>query len=225
MTLAALIDAGVDLDSLNRAVGSLGLPGLRLRTAEVRKLGFRATQVNVESEPEHRQRHLRDILAMIEAGELERAASEGSRPAHLYVLGRGRGPRSRNGDRSRFISMRLAPPTRSPTLSARPSDWDLLGVDRIVASPVPTGVGQDQDRPRRMQHSRPRHGRIAPRHSAGEIDDRGRVDHAHRRRDSGHPGRFVRSAAGHENRADRLWGRASRISPSGRTSCGCWSAN
>ena len=53
MTLAALVDAGVELESLNRAVGSLGLPGLRLRTAEVTKLGFRATQVNVESEPEH----------------------------------------------------------------------------------------------------------------------------------------------------------------------------
>ena len=51
MTLAALIDAGVSLDSLNRAVGSLGLPGLRLQTAEVAKLGFRATQVSVEWEP------------------------------------------------------------------------------------------------------------------------------------------------------------------------------
>ena len=86
--------------------------------------------------------------------------------------------------------------------------WDLLGVDRIVASPVPTGMGKDQDRPRRVQHSRPRHGRVAARHSAGRIGDPRRADHAHRRRHSGHAGRFVRPAAGHEDRADRLRGRA-----------------
>ncbi len=40
MTLAALVDAGVDLDALNAAVGSLGLPGCRLRAQEVKKAGF-----------------------------------------------------------------------------------------------------------------------------------------------------------------------------------------
>ena len=38
--------------------------------AEVRKNGFRATQVTVEYEPEHAHRHLSDILAMIDGGNL-----------------------------------------------------------------------------------------------------------------------------------------------------------
>ena len=61
MTLAALVDAGVSLDALNGAIGSLGLPGCRLRAEEVKKNGFRATQITVEYEPEHTHRHLHQI--------------------------------------------------------------------------------------------------------------------------------------------------------------------
>lgn len=41
MTLAALVDAGVELDVLNLALGSLGVPGLRLRATEVKKASAR----------------------------------------------------------------------------------------------------------------------------------------------------------------------------------------
>jgi len=61
MTLGALIDAGVELEALNAAIGSLGLPGLRLVTEEVRKRRFRATQVTVAHEHEHVHRHLHHI--------------------------------------------------------------------------------------------------------------------------------------------------------------------
>ena len=57
MTLGALVDAGVELDALDAAVGSLGLPGCRLVAREVKKQGFRATGVTVEYEPEHAHRH------------------------------------------------------------------------------------------------------------------------------------------------------------------------
>jgi hypothetical protein len=57
MMLGALVDAGVPLDELNQAVGSLGLAGCRLTAREVKKLGFRAIQVTVEHQPEHAHRH------------------------------------------------------------------------------------------------------------------------------------------------------------------------
>ena len=49
MTLGALVDAGVPLDRLNEAVGSLGLPGVKLVAQEVKKHGFRATQITVRA--------------------------------------------------------------------------------------------------------------------------------------------------------------------------------
>ena len=70
MTLAALVDAGVELAAINAAVGSLGVPRIRIRAAEAKRQGFRAIKVDVEAEPEHAHRGLRQILAMIEKGRL-----------------------------------------------------------------------------------------------------------------------------------------------------------
>ena len=46
--------------------------------------------------------------------------------------------------------------------------WDLLGVDRVVASPVPVGGGKIDDCPRRVQRPGPGHGRTAAGHSLAE---------------------------------------------------------
>ena len=66
MTLGALVDAGADLAAINAGIATLGLPGVRLVAAEVKKKGFRATQITVEHEPEHKHRHLHHIEAMID---------------------------------------------------------------------------------------------------------------------------------------------------------------
>ena len=65
MTLGALIDAGAELEVVNAAIASLGWSGVRLTTSDVKKKGFRATQLHVEHEPEHKHRHLHHITAMI----------------------------------------------------------------------------------------------------------------------------------------------------------------
>jgi pyridinium-3,5-bisthiocarboxylic acid mononucleotide nickel chelatase len=142
MTLAALIDAGVRLDDLNRALGSLGLPGLRLRTAEVRKLGFRANQINVECEPEHGHRHLRQILAMIEAGQLNVRQKD---IAKRIFTALGTAEARVHGvavEEVHFHEVGAADSIADIVGAA--VGWDLLGVDRIVASPIPTGRGRIQ---------------------------------------------------------------------------------
>src|SRR5690349_16087214 len=70
MTLGALVDAGADLDAINAGIQTLGLPGVRLITTEVKKKGFRALQLSVEHEPEHKHRHLHHITAMIDGSAL-----------------------------------------------------------------------------------------------------------------------------------------------------------
>src|ERR1700741_1024816 len=70
MTLGALIDAGVDLAAVQAGIDSLGLPSCRLATAGGKKKGFRALQLTVEHEPEHKHRHLHHITAMIDGSTL-----------------------------------------------------------------------------------------------------------------------------------------------------------
>jgi len=140
MTLAALIDAGVDLDSLNRAIGSLGLPGLRLRTTEVTKLGFRAIQVSVEWEPEHGQRYLRHILAMIDAGQLNVRQKDTARRIFTALAEAEARVHGTAVEEVHFHEVGAADSIADIIGAA--IGWDLLGVDRIVASPVPAGVGR-----------------------------------------------------------------------------------
>src|SRR6202008_1003763 len=70
MTLGALVDAGAELPAIQAGIDSLGLPSCRLVASEVTKRGFRATQITVEHEPEHKHRHLHHITAMIDGSTL-----------------------------------------------------------------------------------------------------------------------------------------------------------
>src|SRR3954454_6228325 len=70
MTLGALVDAGADLAAIQAGIDSLNLPSCRLVASEVKKRGFRATQITVEHEPEHKHRHLHHITAMIDSSAL-----------------------------------------------------------------------------------------------------------------------------------------------------------
>lgn len=69
MTLAALIDAGVDGDAIRQGIASLGLP-IRLEIEKVRKGGFAATYVHVEAPEEDTHRFLPDVEEILNRGNL-----------------------------------------------------------------------------------------------------------------------------------------------------------
>ncbi|HEY7428318.1 MAG TPA: nickel pincer cofactor biosynthesis protein LarC [Gemmataceae bacterium] len=69
MTLAALLDAGVDAEIVRQGIASLGLP-IRLDVAKVRKGGFAATQVTIDAPEEHVHRHLPDVEEIFSRGQL-----------------------------------------------------------------------------------------------------------------------------------------------------------
>ena len=140
MTLAALVDAGVPLDALNGAIGSLGLPGCRLRAQEVKKNGFRATQITVDYEPEHAHRHLHQILAMIDAGQLSPRQKDLARQIFTRLAEAEAKVHGVPIEKVHFHEVGAADSIADIVGAA--VGWDLLGVDRIVASPVPTGMGR-----------------------------------------------------------------------------------
>ena len=69
MTLAALIDAGVDAEAVRAAIASLGLP-ITVEVEKVRKGGFAATHVRVEAPEEHTHRFLPDVEEILRRGSL-----------------------------------------------------------------------------------------------------------------------------------------------------------
>ena len=140
MTLGALVDAGVDLADLNRAIGSLGLPGCRLVAEEVKKNGFRATQVTVEYEPEHVHRHLADILGLIDASLLSARQRESARRIFTRLAQAEAKVHGTTIDKVHFHEVGAADSIADIVGAA--VGFDLLGAERIVASAVPTGSGK-----------------------------------------------------------------------------------
>jgi uncharacterized protein (TIGR00299 family) protein len=140
MTLGALVDAGVDLAALNAAIGSLGLPGCRLVAEEVKKRGFRAIQVTVQSEPEHGHRHLHHIQAMIDRGSLSDRQKDLARRMFARLAEAEAKVHGTTLEKVHFHEVGAADSIADIVGAA--VGWDLLGVDRIVASPVPTGTGK-----------------------------------------------------------------------------------
>ncbi|MBN2474699.1 MAG: nickel pincer cofactor biosynthesis protein LarC [Pirellulales bacterium] len=140
MTLGALVDAGVDLETLNAAVGSLGLPGCRLAAREVKKNGFRATQVSVEHEPEHAHRHLSQILAMIDRGRLSGRQQDLARRIFTRLAEAEAKVHGTTVEKVHFHEVGAADSIADIVGAA--VGWDLLEVDRIVASPVAVGTGK-----------------------------------------------------------------------------------
>lgn len=139
MTLAAMVDAGVELAAINAGIESLGLPGCRLVTSEVKRKGFRAVHLQVQHEPEHAHRHLHHIVEMIDRGALTERQKDlakrifqaiGEAEAHVHGV---------SIQKVHFHEVGAVDSIADIVGAA--IGWDLLGVDRIVASPIPTGVG------------------------------------------------------------------------------------
>ncbi|MEL6110356.1 MAG: nickel pincer cofactor biosynthesis protein LarC, partial [Planctomycetota bacterium] len=77
MTLGALIDLGLDVQEIESAIRSMGLPEISITREDVKKHGFRAVQVHIEHPPEHAHRHLHHITEMIDSSaEIESPAKD-----------------------------------------------------------------------------------------------------------------------------------------------------
>lgn len=139
MTLGALVDAGADLDQLNAAIRSLGLPNCHLTASEVKKRGFRAMQVTVEYEEEHAHRHLSHILKLIDASILnDRQKDTASRVFQKLAEAEAK-VHGTTVEKVHFHEVGAADSIADIVGTA--VGLDMLAIEHIVASPVPTGCG------------------------------------------------------------------------------------
>ena len=139
MTLGALVDAGVDLNALNAGIQTLGLPSVRLVASSVKKKGFRATQITVEHEPEHKHRHLHHITAMIDGSAL--TAPQKDLAHRIFRRLAEAEAKVHNSTIEKVHFHEVGAVDSIADIVGAAIGWDLLGAERIVASPVPTGQG------------------------------------------------------------------------------------
>jgi uncharacterized protein (TIGR00299 family) protein len=140
MTLGALIDAGVSLAAIQAGVASLGLTGVTLETAEVKRRGFRGTQLTVRHQPEHAHRHLHHIVAMIDGSALTARQKELAKRIFTRL---GEAEAKVHGTTIQKVHFHEVGAVDSiADICGAAIAFDLLGVDRIMASPVPTGRGE-----------------------------------------------------------------------------------
>jgi hypothetical protein len=139
MTLGALVDAGADLAAIQAGIDSLGLPSCRLVTSEVKKRGFTATQVTVEYEPEHKHRHLHHIMTMIDGGTFSERAKEIARRVFKQLAAAEARVHGTSIEKVHFHEVGAVDSIADIVGCA--IGFDLLGVERFVFSPVPTGRG------------------------------------------------------------------------------------
>ncbi|MGQ9605456.1 MAG: nickel pincer cofactor biosynthesis protein LarC [Thermogutta sp.] len=139
MILGALVDAGADFQGLAAVIDSLALPGCRLIKETVRKSGFRATHIRVETQPEHSHRHLRHILEILEKSDL--TAAQKSKASAIF---------SRLAEAEAKVHGTTIEKVHFHEVGAADSivdvvgtvaALDLLGIKCVYASPVPTGHG------------------------------------------------------------------------------------
>lgn len=139
MIMAALLDAGLPEGELRQGLAGLRLPGYELTISRVVKNGFSATQVKVDVAEDVPERHLRDLLGLLEhsdlpegirsqAGAIFRRLAEveadihgvSIEQVHLHELG---GVDTMVDVCAALLGLRI------------------LGVERLVVSPIPLGRG------------------------------------------------------------------------------------
>ena len=216
MTLAALVDGGVDLAQIQAGIDSLGLPDCRLVASEVKRKGFRATHVKVEHPPEHAHRHLHHITAMIDKSRLTDRQKELARRIFTRL---GEAEAKVHGTTIEKVHFHEVGAVDSiADIVGAAIGWDLLGAERIHASPIPTGHGFITIAHGRCSIPAPATAELLTGIPLAASRSRGRIDHAHRRSHRRYARGKLRPGAADDESSGSVAGQALANSPSSRTS-------
>jgi hypothetical protein len=139
MTLGALVDAGADLAAIQAGIDSLGLPSCRLVASEVKRQAFRGVQISVEFAPEHTHRHLHHITAMIDRSRLSARQKDLAGRIFLRLAQAEAKVHGSSIEKVHFHEVGAVDSIADIVGAA--IGWDLLDIDRLIVSPIPTGHG------------------------------------------------------------------------------------
>jgi len=141
MTLAALVDAGCPIDVLQELVDKLGLPGVSIRVETVRPHGLAAARVHVELGPEtgHKHRHLPRIIEIIDRAGIAPRAADRAKAVFARLAEAEAAVHGSSIEKVHFHEVGAVDSIADIVGSA--IGFNLLGIERVICSPVPTGRG------------------------------------------------------------------------------------
>jgi hypothetical protein len=141
MTLAALIDAGVNAAAIRAGVASLDLLGVELEIRTVVKGGFRATKVDVRHPEQHAHRHLSHIVKLIDgAAALTDSQRQLAKRIFQVVAEAEANVHGTTIEKVHFHEVGAIDSIVDIVGAA--IGFDLLKAEQIVCSPLPPGRGQ-----------------------------------------------------------------------------------
>lgn len=139
MTLGALLDAGVDKNRFQAEIKKLSEVNFDLNIGKVTKNGIEATNVEVITPHEHHHRHLKDIVRIIESSDLP-DSTKAKAIRTFQVLAEAEGAvHGTSADHVHFHEVGAVDAIVDIVGSC--ILFEMLGVDRIIASPLPMGHG------------------------------------------------------------------------------------
>jgi uncharacterized protein (TIGR00299 family) protein len=141
MTLAALIDAGVDAGPIQAGIASLGLP-VRVEIEKVRKGGFAATYVHVEAEEEKSHRFLPEVEEILHRGKLTARQRELALKIFRRLAEAEAAVHGMPIEKVHFHEVGALDSIAD--IAGAAIGLDLLGVERFTSAPVATGSGMVQ---------------------------------------------------------------------------------
>ncbi|NLV40616.1 MAG: nickel pincer cofactor biosynthesis protein LarC [Candidatus Hydrogenedentes bacterium] len=141
MTVAALLDLGADFGALNAGLASLGVPDFEIFTEKTVKRGMAATrfEVRVAEHDHHPHRHLRHVLEIIDRGALPESVKAGAAKTFRLIAEAEAAVHGTTVEKVHFHEVGAI--DSIVDVVGAELCLHLLGVDRVVVSPINTGTG------------------------------------------------------------------------------------
>lgn len=139
MILAALISAGLSVEALRAELAKLKLDGFRLEVRQLKKQGFAATKVDVHAKEQQGHRHLHHITRIIDGSDLGDAVKDRARRIFTRLAEAEAKVHGSTIEKVHFHEVGAI--DAIVDIVGASIAVDLLSIDRIVCSPIPTGSG------------------------------------------------------------------------------------
>ena len=139
MLLGALIDAGASVDALNGALSSLGVTSLSIAARTDGRGGVTGTRVEVEFDATEPSRRIQDFIRIVDESDLSPKAADRVRTI-LHRLGKAEAAVHRVPPDEVHLHELGTLDTLADVVGVV-LGLDMLGIERVYSSPLPTGSG------------------------------------------------------------------------------------
>jgi uncharacterized protein (TIGR00299 family) protein len=139
MILGALISAGVEPEAFKQQLSLLGVSGYTIDFETVDRSGISATYARVQTPPEHSHRHLSDILKIIYSSRLSDSVKD--RAAKIFARLAEAEARVHNEPVEQVHFHEVGAVDAIIDVVGAAIGFELLGIERFVASPLHVGSG------------------------------------------------------------------------------------